>query len=442
MKRIERAAGFTLVELLVALALGAIISVVISFISSTARQAYTNTVTKVDVYNRFRLGFTTLQKDLSGWIPTQELEFYVDGRGGRPRDFHWQPGEQLGDRSDENGKGQVDGGVYGQYDEYPFIEQRQYISIENEAADEGDTDKKIHDAYRVYFRTMTYVDGAIREANVEYVLVDTSKPPETWENGVPPFPTDVPPHQVKDLALFKVVRYLKIDHDAITKMQKDPAVGRRILELATNVTDFRVEFLSQNPFSRPPRSGFRTPEADALKPYEPAIRAKLIKNEGQLPVFRKSFGYGSMDLQNRYPRGTAFTAVWGDDNLRNRVGHEPVRFGFQRDNTIQFAELGPGDRIYVFTDSTVGARAGGGGGVASLVRFPARDYTVKINRGGMLEFFEDIDASTWGDKDQRPVNYKAGWMPAALRITLRMVDDNGRNPKTMQQTIWLRRRSR
>ena len=78
-----KAAGFTLVELMVALALAAMISVSIMFISSQARMAYQETVKKVDVYNRFRYVLGEIEKDVRGWIPTSDLEFYTDGRGGR-----------------------------------------------------------------------------------------------------------------------------------------------------------------------------------------------------------------------------------------------------------------------------------------------------------------------------------------------------------------------
>ena len=60
----------------------------------------------------------------------------------------------------------------------------------------------------------------------------------------------------------------------------------------------------------------------------------------------------------------------------------------------------------------------------------------------MLEFVEDIDSTLRGGKDQPGVRYKAAYMPAALRLTIRMVDDEGLNPKTMQQVVWLRRKSR
>ena len=56
----HRTPGFTLVELMVALALAAMISVSIMFISSQARDAYDGTVKKVDVFNRFRFGNSDL----------------------------------------------------------------------------------------------------------------------------------------------------------------------------------------------------------------------------------------------------------------------------------------------------------------------------------------------------------------------------------------------
>ena len=437
-----RSSGFTLVELMVALALGAIIAVVISFISTTARQAYTATVTKVDIYNRFRLAFNMIQQDIAGWIPTAELEFYNDGAGGKPRDFHWQPGEETQDRTDEHGKGERDGGVYGEYDEFPFIEERRYKSVEPYQLEAGDPEPKLHDAYRIYFKTMTYVKGFVREALVELVLCDPSRPPEEWVNGIPPVPKNVEPVHAKDLALYKIIRYYDFNEDTITSLSQDPT-EREILELATNVTDFRVEYLVQNPFSRKVETRFVAPSEDYKKPAEFATRPERITEADGTQIYRKRFGYGSMDLEKRYPRATAYSAQWGDNQIRGRLGHQPVRFGFQRDPNISFAELGAGDRIYIFTDSTLGTGGGrGGAGVANLVRFPAGDYTIKGNLNGLLEFVEDIDASFWNDKDQRPINYKAAYIPSAIRVTVRMIDDDGLNPKTMQQVIRLRRKGR
>ena len=441
----KRSGGFTLVELLVALMLAAIISVVISFISTNARSSYTTTVAKVEVYNQFRLAFKDLQTDLAQWIPTQELEFYIDGRGGRPQDFHWQPGEGVPDRTDDQGTGVVDGGVKGDYDEFAFIEEGHYktANVDKESDDLGNN---VHDAYRLYFRTMTYVDGALREANVEYMLVDASQPP--GPDGLPPSPKVVTTNgKLRDLTLLKVVRYYIIDAETITQLVDYP-IKRRIRELATNITDFRVEYMVHNAFNSKARSVFRTPAADYAKFAERATRPVKVDDPGGAS-YRKVFGYGSMKLEQKYPLAVAFSARWGDDQLRQRRGHQPVRFGFESDPNIHFAELTPGDRIFVFTDQSSGAgrKAGSGGGgggpnVAQDLKMKPGDYTVKANLEGLLEFFEDVDSSKWGDKDQRPIYYKAAFIPSALRVTLRMVDDKGESPKTMQQVIWLRRKAR
>ena len=57
----HRRGGFTLVELLVALALAAVISVSIMFISTQARSAYQATVRKVEVYNSFRYAMQVVE---------------------------------------------------------------------------------------------------------------------------------------------------------------------------------------------------------------------------------------------------------------------------------------------------------------------------------------------------------------------------------------------
>ncbi|MBN1441161.1 MAG: prepilin-type N-terminal cleavage/methylation domain-containing protein [Planctomycetes bacterium] len=446
-ERLGVSGGFTLIELLVALALGAMIAVVISIISSSSREAYQSTVQQVEVYNRFRLVFNTLQNDFSAWIPTLELEFYVDGRGGQPRDFHWQPQEEVADQSDSLGAGVVDGGIYREYDEYACILQRQYRSVEKHQVNRGDSEPKLHDAYQAYYRTMTYVDGAVREANVEYMLVDTSRPPQEWTNGVPPPPVNVQPENVKDLALYKVVRYYVIDERTITQITKYP-IQRRVVEVASCVTDFRIEYTVTNPFERSARPGFVTPEEDYRRPVErvtqPDIAEKLVPAPPRT-AYRKQFGYGSMKLQRRdFPRATAYTSLWGDSQLRSKLGHQPMRFGFYRNPEISFAELNIGDRIYIFTDSSLGIAAARGGGnvIGQMINFPAGDYTVKANIQGQLEFFEEIDCATWKGQDQPSINYKAAFIPSALRITIRMVDEEGENPKTMQQVVWLRRKAR
>ncbi|MCH2366319.1 MAG: prepilin-type N-terminal cleavage/methylation domain-containing protein [Planctomycetes bacterium] len=435
-------AGFTLIELMVALALSAILSIMIMMVSTSAQETYTSTLQKVEVYNRFRLALSTLAADFSAWIPTQELEFYSDGKGGAGRrNFHFEMGEEVPDTRDEHGFGVVDGGIIDEYDEFAHIIQLHYQSKEKQQMLDGDTSTKTHDAYQVYFRAMTYIEGQNREANIEYMLADPSKP---FKNGIPQPPDKVDMDKVRDLVLYKIVRFFRIDSKLITNINSYP-VERRIVEVATNVTDFRVEYMSDNPFNRSRRKGsskFRTPEEDYDDPIERYTRPRRQRGKNGF-VYTKTFGYGSVKLGKKFPLAIAQTAVWGDANLRNAGKRpQPVRVGFTGNPDISFAEIVPGDRVYIFTEAERGGRKAGGNVAGRLAAFPSGDYTVKTNINGMLEFVEDIDSSLWGGKDQPGVRYKAAFMPASLRLTLRMVDDNGLNPKTMQQVVWLRRKSR
>jgi prepilin-type N-terminal cleavage/methylation domain-containing protein len=441
-----RQAGFTLVELMVALALAAMISVSIMFISSQARLAYEATVKKIDVYNRFRFVLHSIDKDIKSWIPTSDLEFYTDGRGsGARRNAHWDPGEEIPDRTDVFGPGVADGGVVGEYDEYAHIIERHYFSKDGGARGEV----KRHDAYQLYFRTLTHVDDAVRVANVEFMLLD----PKYAENnptrgkGLLP-PREVARKNIKDLALFKVVRYHDIDFKTLNNVN-EVTIVRRMLELSTNVTDFRVEYMVDKDFRARSSSGFRTPSADYEKPVELVVRP--LRSRESPPTYRKVFGYGSVKLDAKVERATAYPARQGDDNLAPGAGggeHTPMRFGFRGNPRIFFAELIPGDKIYIFTESSRGEQAGGGaafgvgGNANQFIRFPSKDYTVKTNLQGLLELSEDFDTVAWSGQPQNDIFYKAAFLPSAVRITLRVVDDNGENPKTLQREIWLRRRSR
>lgn len=450
----SRGEGFTLIELMVALMLAAIISMSIMMISSQARSAYDETVKKVDVYSRFRYALQQLELDLMNWNPTGELEFFEDGggRGGKLNN-HWDPGEEARDDRDQRwGTGVRDGGQLKKYDEFAFIEQRHYKSREL-----GKTEVKKHDAYRLYFQTVTYIDGAMQLANVEYYLSDPNTTLSS-SNKVYGFPTEVAPEGVAQLMLLKVVRYYEISPDSILKLTELP-VKREVVEIATNVTDFKVEYsveprLVTRASRRASPVQYYTPEMEYRKPVEVASRPKGIDRQGRVVTsttperFMKVFGYGSMDLNQRFPRATAYPDMRGDRNVGfNQGRHEPARVGFSGSPDMQFAQLVPGDRIFIFTEGNTGARAAGqaagaGGGSAQLVRFPSGDYTIKANMSGLLELREDVDSTEWNGQQQPGVFYKAAFMPASFRVTLRVVDDRGQNPKTLQKVIWTRRRSR
>lgn len=416
---------------MVALGLAAIISVSIMMISSQARMAYEETVKKVDVYNRFRYALRSVEEDLKNWVPTGEMEFYTDGSGQGQLNSHWDHGEQAQDERDDLGVGVLDGGIYGEFDEFAFIEERQYKSRER-----GQASDKWHDAFRLYFQTMTYIDGATRLANVEYFLKDPNK---VLGEREPPIPTRVGFEDVPNLSLVKVIRYFDVSPTIITAVNLVP-VKRVVVEIATNVTDFRVEY-SLTPGLNTRRSEtvrFFTPKSEFDNPYERAARP-IKRNR----TYLKRFGYGSMKLGESFPRANGFPGSRGDRSIGFRPGqHLTTTFGFRGNRGMQFAQLVPGDKIYVFTESNRGGRNPSGGAErVSFKQVKPGDYTIKANRAGELEFEEDLDSTDWNGQTQSGILYKAPFLPAAVRITLRVVDDLGQNPKTLQKVIWVRRRS-
>ncbi len=439
-----RRSGFTLVELMVALGLSAMIAVSIMMISTQAQVVYDVTTRKVEVYNKFRFAFLSIEKDFSRWINTSNLEYFVDGRGGRPTNEHWDDGEELPDTSDERGPGVLDGGIRGTYDEFASIVERHYFEILENGS------RKVHDAFQAYFRTMTYVDGRTREANIEYMLLD---PNLVDSRGNPLPPTEVQTDRLKDLTLFKIIRFNDISYDQIQKPSANFPIKRRYVEVCTNITDFRVEYAAENRFD--PQSGagtgFYTPLEDFNKPPEPDLQP--IRDASNGDIYRKLFGYGTGNVKPRGQRATAYRAIFGDRGGA-RQDHRPFRFGFERDPKVRFAELTPGDRIFTYNEGQRGGGAAGGGanaGVAGRVNagasMPSGTYTVKSNIGGRLEFVEPVESSTWG-RDVTGNRYKASYLPQALRITIRVIDDrekvesDEREARTLQRVVWVRQKAR
>ncbi len=440
--RSARTAGFTLVELMVALALAAMISVSIAVISTQAQNAYNETTKKVEVYNKFRFALFAIERDFSRWVATPDLEFFSDGRGaGARRNQTWDPGEELNDRTDEEGPGVVDGGLPREFDEFASILEYHYIGYE------PDGSKRVHDAYQAYFRTMTYIDGKFREANIEYKLLD----PNRTEAGGPPLPpVEVQADKMADLSLFKIVRYHDFNYSEIEKPNMQFPIVRKRVEVCTNITDFRIEYTADNRFDVKRQSGFRTPAEDYADPAEvdvrPVASPRDVPSLPEAPAYRKFFGYGTMKMGKPMTRATVYRAIFGDRQMQQ--GHRPVRFGWEQNSNIRFAELCQGDRIFIFTEAQRGgvgagaAQAGVAGNLSMLSSFAGQFYTVKTNIGGRLEFMEDIDSTGW-QRDQSNLLYKAAFLPEAVRITLR-VQDEGRaqEPRTLQRVVWVRRKAR
>jgi len=253
---------------------------------------------------------------------------------------------------------------------------------------------------------------------------------------------------MQGLSLYKIVRYHDIKYSELETTSVSFPIVRKDLEICTNITDFRIEYTAENRFDPRMSSGFKTPREDYESPAEPSVAPVQVPEATivDAPAFRKTFGYGTMRIPNPFPRAMAFRAIFGDRQARQ--DHRPMQFGWDQQPQIRFAELTPGDKIFIFTESSRGGAGAGQIGVAGiasyLTQFPAGTYTVKNNVGGRLEFYEDVDTTSW-QRDSPGIYYKAAFLPQALRITIRVIDDTSsaeRQPKTLQRTVWVRQKAR
>lgn len=395
----DRSSGFTLLELLVAIALAAIISFCISFVSTQAQNVYVATTEKVEVYQKFRYALADMQENLSNMVLTADLEFFVDSQQSDLRG-HWEEGEEYKERVN------LEGGrpAPGRYDEGALIIQRSYT------VEDDDTERE-RDNFSVYFKAVTEIGDEVRVANIEYYLAD----PESLTKGelgrvektVPRNTKPGLPEAHKGFVLVKVVRWVDVP-DIMSPT--DRTVRKKVIELCQNVTDLKIEYFADNLFDAKPGQ-FVTPDME---------RSDVIKSETGIEKLSdgglvKEFLYGGW--QN-IRKGTATKGV-RDIRTGNQV---PVYFSLGAATSgINFSELRYRDTIYIWNEGSSGDLLNG-------------EYTVKRNEAGRLYFVENIDSSTWNG-DSGGLRFRAGYLPSALRVTIRVLNDTGQEPRILSTVV-------
>lgn len=396
--RDQRQRGFTLLELLVAIALAALISTIISFVSTQGQKIYISTTEKVEVYQKFRYAFRDLERTLQNMIVTSDLEFFVD----TPADIrgHWEEGEEY--KQPENlAGGRPDPR---RYDEGALVIERSYTV-------DGDVGEEEHDNFSIYFKAVTEVAGSMRVANVEYYLADPRELAEGRDGriGKTVEANAKPGSEIAHLGfvLVKVIRYVDVpDINSPT----DRTVKKSVVELCQNVTDFRVEYFYDNVFDAAP-GGFVVPSMERDAEVRSETGVEVLADGGYL----KEFLYGGW---RTIRKGGA------SRSLRNtRTGDFiPVFFEVgSATSGINFSELRYGDTIYIWNE------AGGS-------EFPNRDYTVQRNENGRLYFRESIDSSDWS-ANVTGLRFRAGYIPSQIRVTLQVLNDKGQEPRKQSLVV-------
>ena len=386
--------GFTLLELLVALTLAAIISLIISQVGNDAQRMYDTTISTVETYQKFRYAMDDINENLSKMVPTASLEFYNDR--GRTRGY-WDEGEEIPNSSGPN----MDGGTPDEYDEAATVFERKYI-----LSDPRPGEPEEHSNDSIYFKAPVEINGVIRMANIEYFLAD----PRLLEAGAAndgkiPADEELTYEDSRRLVLLKAVRYLDIDEKNV---RSSTVIVRKVIsELCSNVTDFKVEYFYDNPFDKYP-GGYMSPSVEQTR--------ELVETEFDIRQERgtyvRPFLYGGFTSRLRT------TARAGIRELETG-SFKPVLFNYVR-SKIKFSQLKPGDKMYVWADGAT--------------QFPSGEYSLLYNSLGRLMFNEQIQSSTWS-QDPGGLRFRAPYVPPSFRVSVRVLNEKGEEPRTLTTVV-------
>lgn len=389
-------AGFTLLELLVALTLAAIISLIIAQVGTSSQKMYESTISTVETYQKFRYALDDINENLSKMVPTASLEFYQDQ--GRSRGY-WDEGEEL---KDQDVGPNLEGGTPRKYDEAATLFERKYL-LEDPRPDEPQE----HWNDSIYFKAPVEVEGVIRLANVEYFLADPRRLEDDLADGKIPAEEEISFSDSRSLVLLKVVRYIDLNESNYNTTEV--RVKKVISELCSNVTDFKIEYFYDNHFDSK-SGGFMSPSVEVTPELVDSEDTGLRNIAG---TYTKKFLYGGF-LSN-----IRTNALRGTRNIETGSSM-PVQFNYSGSNKIRFSQLKTGDKLYIWSD----------GGSS----FPSGEFTLLYNSEGRLLLKEPIPSSTW-ERDPGGLRFRAPFVPPAFRISVRVLNEKGEEPRTLTMVV-------
>jgi prepilin-type N-terminal cleavage/methylation domain-containing protein len=154
----RRRPGFTLVELMVAMALMMILTGSVVFIFIQAQKIFATVDARVQVYQYARYAFDQMERDLANVLRSSDMEFYNDKPPPDGRQGRYDPGEEIPISHAEDNDA-----IYNH--SFTLREPDLYTGVDQE--------KHRHDS--IYFKTVTSAGGDTSAALVEYALVDLDK---------------------------------------------------------------------------------------------------------------------------------------------------------------------------------------------------------------------------------------------------------------------------
>lgn len=390
--------GFTLVELMVAMALMMILTGSVVFIFIQAQKIFLTVDARVQVYQYSRYAFDQMERDLANVVRSSDMEFYDDlpppgGRVGR-----YDAGEEIPISGAEDN---------------PTIYNHGFALRQPEDYTGADGNTYRHDS--IYFKTVTVAGGQTSAALVEYALKDLDKErpkliKRMWRvTGLDSTTPTRPKFQIngspgntarpieQDLCLYTIdVRF-----ELFVRNRRTDQVG---------------QFYDAKNLITPPKLS-----STGREPFEP------IRNDWVMPDRMVSTYYDVRHDQN------AVQPDFGlfDPNENNL---------FRTEKAFTFPMLREGDRIYMW---------GGPPGLPGMA-IP-KEYTIdSFRKPDGTPFLPTDPPSALRIKLKEPppdrpqslpagspmlVQWDACWLPPALRVTLRIKDAKSLQTRSVQRVF-------
>jgi prepilin-type N-terminal cleavage/methylation domain-containing protein len=354
MRNSRPVAGFTMLELLIAVTLMAILTSAVGYVFVTAKNLFVQADSTIQIYQNARNALDVMERELSVMEKTHDINFFIDS--GVTANKHFDQGEQhwgLGNRL-----------------EPPDPSYAYAMTIYgNEYPDPGSAYRP-HRADIIYFKSLTMVGGKERSALIIYRL-DTADPTKP--------------------ILKKYVLYKKIDPttSSYTYIEEPPdGTGQ---DICLYVSDFEVKYYYDSPL-------------DSLPPDFVSI-----------PVNTKQvFCYIGIMRQGTIDASGAFSAS----------GYTGTR------HIDLFAQIGARDRVYLYDGQPKGEN-----GWSST---NDSDYLIDtIDKNGKITF---VTAEPPIPKNITGVNFRAAYLPGALKITLKVMDAKALQRRTITRIIKIKTR--
>ncbi len=396
----EAKRGFTLVELLVAIALSTILTGSVVFIFIQAQEIFISVDAKVQVYQYARYAFDRMERDLANVVRSRDMEFFNDAAPPSGIKGRYDQGEELPIRGTANTDANELGGDDIYNHAFTVRSPKDYTGVDG-------IDRRWDS---VYFKTVTVIGGQTQAALIEYAMVDTDKPRPKMQRR-----------------LWRVTGVDAANPLAPRYEINGPLGGQpERQDLCLYCIDVRFEVFVKN---------LRRSDAgdyyDARELVTPPRVRRVYGDDFVFPSHRNDWNGGHCLVQTYYD-------VRHDNNrMQPDLGvFEPGENGlFHTQGNFTFPQLKEGDTLFMW-GGTQGFKAkpytikkflkvGGADPVAWTPDAPAAEFRI--------QFEEPIEGALPGQ--QLTVNYAAGWVPSALRATVVIKDSKSLENRSVSRVF-------